>query len=232
MFSGAQAKDLGLVDELGDEEHGPPPHGTNWLSWMRTKPSGHTWPREAANLQACSLDDPCSEALQGVKLELMHQWSGSLAVSTMSDSLLQLIGLRGATTCRTTAQRDPGGGRRADRCAGGSQRPAGRSDRVADLFRHRRSERLLPGRCRPTTPGWDGVALLDCQQMAVAGDLERCIRVLAHVWLPEGTAAYITYLEEARPGPDRLWSQLTAGLAGPPRSAPFQAWVWRIGPRH
>ena len=26
----------------------------------------------------------------------------------------------------------------------------------------------------------DSVALLDCQQMAVAGDLERCIRVLAH----------------------------------------------------
>jgi chorismate mutase len=27
-------------------------------------------------------------------------------------------------------------------------------------------------------PGWDGVALLDCQQMAVSGDLPRCIRLL------------------------------------------------------
>ncbi|BEV35931.1 chorismate mutase [Synechococcus sp. M16CYN] len=33
-------------------------------------------------------------------------------------------------------------------------------------------------------PGWDGVALLDCQQMAVQGDLERCIRILAHAWMP------------------------------------------------
>ena len=32
--------------------------------------------------------------------------------------------------------------------------------------------------------GWDSVALLDCQQMAVQGDLCRCIRVLAHVLLP------------------------------------------------
>ena len=31
--------------------------------------------------------------------------------------------------------------------------------------------------------GWHGVALLDCQQMAVAGDLPRCIRLLAHAWM-------------------------------------------------
>jgi chorismate mutase len=35
-------------------------------------------------------------------------------------------------------------------------------------------------------PGWDAVALLDCQQMAVAGDLPRCIRLLAHAWLADG----------------------------------------------
>ncbi|UPM51103.1 chorismate mutase [Synechococcus sp. A10-1-5-1] len=44
-------------------------------------------------------------------------------------------------------------------------------------------------------PGWDGVALLDCQQMAVAGDLERCIRLLAHVWLTQ--PARHAYLREA-----------------------------------
>ena len=44
-------------------------------------------------------------------------------------------------------------------------------------------------------PGWDGVALLDCQQMAVAGDLERCIRLLAHVWLDQ--PARHAYLREA-----------------------------------
>lgn len=32
-------------------------------------------------------------------------------------------------------------------------------------------------------PGWGSVALLDCQQMAVVGDLPRCIRLLAHAWL-------------------------------------------------
>lgn len=44
-------------------------------------------------------------------------------------------------------------------------------------------------------PGWDGVALLDCQQMAVAGDLKRCIRLLAHVWLQQ--PARHAYLREA-----------------------------------
>ena len=44
-------------------------------------------------------------------------------------------------------------------------------------------------------PGWDGVALLDCQQMAVAGDLKRCIRLLAHVWLQQ--AARHAYLRDA-----------------------------------
>ena len=46
--------------------------------------------------------------------------------------------------------------------------------------------------------GWDRVALLDCQQMAVAGDLERCIRVLALVWMPEGQLPVHPYLEGAR----------------------------------
>ena len=52
--------------------------------------------------------------------------------------------------------------------------------------------------------GWDGVALLDCQQMAVQGDLKRCIRVLAHAWLPSDQDAQHPYLEAAsRLRPDR-----------------------------
>jgi len=50
-------------------------------------------------------------------------------------------------------------------------------------------------------PGWDGVALLDCQQMAVAGDLERCIRLLAHAWL-ERPARHAYLREAARLRPD------------------------------
>ncbi len=44
-------------------------------------------------------------------------------------------------------------------------------------------------------PGWDAVALLDCQQMAVAGDLPRCIRLLAHAWLEQPPRH--AYLREA-----------------------------------
>jgi chorismate mutase len=46
-------------------------------------------------------------------------------------------------------------------------------------------------------PGWDGVALLDCQQMAVEGDLPRCIRLLAHAWLEEQQNPRHAYLREA-----------------------------------
>ena len=46
-------------------------------------------------------------------------------------------------------------------------------------------------------PGWDQVALLDCQQMAVQGDLTRCIRLLAHVWLPPEQTPCHAYLGDA-----------------------------------
>jgi len=53
-------------------------------------------------------------------------------------------------------------------------------------------------------PGWQQVALLDCQQMAVAGDLPRCIRLLAHVWLDPQQLPVHPYLREAaRLRPDR-----------------------------
>ncbi|MFN9056364.1 MAG: chorismate mutase [Cyanobacteriota bacterium] len=52
--------------------------------------------------------------------------------------------------------------------------------------------------------GWSNVALLDCQQMAVAGDLPRCIRLLAHAWLEPSRAVIHPYLREAaRLRPDR-----------------------------
>lgn len=53
-------------------------------------------------------------------------------------------------------------------------------------------------------PGWDGVALLDCQQMAVAGDLPRCIRLLAHAWMEPDRPPLHPYLRgAARLRPDR-----------------------------
>ncbi len=53
---------------------------------------------------------------------------------------------------------------------------------------------------------WDRVALLDCQQMAVRGDLPRCIRLLAHAWLQPQQDLVHPYLREAsRLRPDRAW---------------------------
>jgi chorismate mutase len=53
-------------------------------------------------------------------------------------------------------------------------------------------------------PGWEQVALLDCQQMAVAGDLEHCIRLLAHAWMESRRVPCHPYLREAsRLRPDR-----------------------------
>jgi len=52
--------------------------------------------------------------------------------------------------------------------------------------------------------GWDAVALLDVQQMAVHGDLARCIRLLAHAWIPEDRPVHHPYLRgAARLRPDR-----------------------------
>ncbi|MEB3172850.1 MAG: chorismate mutase [Cyanobacteriota bacterium] len=54
-------------------------------------------------------------------------------------------------------------------------------------------------------PGWDGVALLDCQQMAVQGDLPRCIRLLAHAWLEPERDPLHPYLRAAAGlRPDRV----------------------------
>lgn len=56
-------------------------------------------------------------------------------------------------------------------------------------------------------PGWEQVALLDCQQMAVAGYLPRCIRLLAHAWMEASQPVVHPYLREAsRLRPDRAAS--------------------------
>jgi chorismate mutase len=64
---------------------------------------------------------------------------------------------------------------------------------------------------------WGGVALLDCQQMAVAGDLPRCIRLLAHAWMEPSRGVVHPYLREAaRLRPDRV----APGGAAAPASSP------------
>ena len=63
---------------------------------------------------------------------------------------------------------------------------------------------------------WDDVALLDCQQMAVTGDLPRCIRLLAHAWLnPADPCVHPSQREASRLRPDRAIAT-TPGPAGEP----------------
>jgi chorismate mutase len=67
-------------------------------------------------------------------------------------------------------------------------------------------------------PDWADVALLDCQQMAVRGDLPRCIRLLAHAWLEPQQDLIHPYLREAsRLRPDRAWP---AASPGDPTTSP------------
>ena len=47
-------------------------------------------------------------------------------------------------------------------------------------------------------PGWEKIALLDCQQMFVKDDLLRCIRLLAYVSLPNGQTPQNPYLGKAK----------------------------------
>ena len=46
--------------------------------------------------------------------------------------------------------------------------------------------------------GWENIALLDCQQMFVKGDLSKCIRLLAYVSLPNNQMPQNPYLGKAR----------------------------------
>jgi len=46
--------------------------------------------------------------------------------------------------------------------------------------------------------GWENVALLDCQQMFVKGDLSKCIRLLAWVSLPNEQTPQNPYLGKAK----------------------------------
>ena len=46
--------------------------------------------------------------------------------------------------------------------------------------------------------GWENIALLDCQQMFVKGDLSKCIRLLACVYLPNDQMPKNPYLGKAK----------------------------------
>ncbi len=63
---------------------------------------------------------------------------------------------------------------------------------------------------------WDNVPMLDVQQMHVEGSLERCIRLLIHVNVPNSQVKiYHTYLRQAKNlRPD--WSVPQSNVLSPP----------------
>lgn len=123
----------------------------------------------------------------------------------MSDPTLKLVGLRAATTCaaNTTqaiqvAVRDLIDALVEENDLSPQHIVSVTFSVTADL------NACFPAAMARQRPGWDGVALLDCQQMAVQGDLERCIRVLAHAWMPPNREPIHPYRGEAqRLRPDR-----------------------------
>ena len=123
----------------------------------------------------------------------------------MTDSPLRLVGLRGATTCNENSINA------IESAVRGLinalvDRNGLTPDRIVSLTFSVTTDldACFPAAIARRRDGWDGVALLDCQQMAVQGDLERCIRVLAHAWLPIDQDAQHPYLEAAsRLRPDR-----------------------------
>jgi chorismate mutase len=113
-------------------------------------------------------------------------------------STSQLRALRGATTAaaNTSAAISEAVGELIDALVErnqlqGSQLLSVTFSVTADL------DAIFPAAIARRRDGWDGVALLDCQQMAVAGDLPRCIRLLAHAWLEHEQPVRHAYLREA-----------------------------------
>ena len=123
----------------------------------------------------------------------------------MSSAPMTLVGLRGATTCseNSVAAIEAAVTCLIDALVNQNGLSPNRIVSVtfsvtADL------DACFPAAVARRGPGWDAVALLDCQQMKVQGDLPRCIRVLALAWLPEDRTPVHPYQGEAqRLRPDR-----------------------------
>ena len=105
----------------------------------------------------------------------------------MTHSPIVLRGLRGATTCteNSTAAIEAAVSALMDALVDRNgltpdQLVSVTFSVTADL------DACFPAAIARRRPGWDTVALLDCQQMAVQGDLPRCIRAVSytHLTLP------------------------------------------------
>ena len=124
----------------------------------------------------------------------------------MNDSDQRLVGLRGATTCtHNTVQAIERA--TSDLIDALVERNSLQPEQIVSLTFSVTADlnACFPAAMARRREGWHSVALLDCQQMAVSGDLPRCIRLLAHVWMPAHSTPAHPYLQGARQlRPDRL----------------------------
>jgi len=155
-------------------------------------------------------------------LALLLQLHGSAAAARQAE--LRLHGLRGATTATANTREAIAQAVQAlmrELIVRNQLQPervvSATFTATADL------DALFPASVARRLEGWDGVALLDMQQLTVRGDLPRCIRVLLLAWLPPQRSPTHVYLgEAARLRPDRAGSG--AMPSGPPaglESAPL-----------
>lgn len=74
---------------------------------------------------------------------------------------------------------------------------------------------IFPAAIARVRPNWDNVPLLDVQQMHVQGGLDRCIRFLIHLNVPQYFKIHHPYLRQAKNlRPD--WSFAPASPPAPP----------------
>ena len=128
-----------------------------------------------------------------------------MAVQAMNNNDLKMRALRGATTANANTAAAMAEAVEAlldalisSNQLSGDQVLSATFSVTADL------DAIFPASLARRRDGWDGVALLDCQQMRVQGDLPRCIRVLVQAQMPTTQALHHPYLREAqRLRPDR-----------------------------
>lgn len=159
---------------------------------------GHDEPNPGGHRSASA----SRQALAGLALLLVLQWAWPAKALPAE---LKLVGLRGAITSSTNS-------REAISAAVSAlmheliERNQLQPERVVSILFSATADldALFPASAARRLPGWEGVALLDTQQLKVHGDLPRCIRVLVTAWVPAPRPPQHVYLgEAARLRPDR-----------------------------
>ena len=143
------------------------PHG--WQTLMNRQRVRSPWdgPKTLMNLPGSQL---IALLQQRLSLELMAVVRCS-GVPPMNDAPLRLVGVRGATTCPANTATDIRHAAVNNRCPGQPQRDQTQGHCVLTFSVTADLDACFPAAEARQREGWDNVALLDCQQMSVQGDL-------------------------------------------------------------